>query len=271
MDQPVDPIDIERVLQRLLNAIGRGAHKDADLAYRTLYDIGEPAIPRLQATLYRDDYAELNRLVMARLTGVLTLTHDIDCVKSRETAEEIRRRGCDPVYDARLATILAYAPEHFLQYEVKGIEVHESDSLKPDNRLQFVTKWLGGLPPEDLKEIRKIYLIPRGQEDYRGTYTPYLNVIALVWDEPFGRNNPFSALNALSIERTFYHEVGHHVHRHTYGQDPVQEEEAEAYAIARMRAAHPRFRAVARWLWSVRPRLGFMKWLGSRLRQRRPI
>ena len=37
-------------------------------------------------------------------------------------------------------------------------------------------------------------------------------------------------LNNFIIENTLYHEVGHHVHRHTFGQDAEQEKQADEYS-----------------------------------------
>jgi hypothetical protein len=34
----------------------------------------------------------------------------------------------------------------------------------------------------------------------------------------------------LLIEFTLCHEIGHHVHRHRFGRDPEQEEDADSYA-----------------------------------------
>lgn len=257
---------------RLLGAIGRGSARDADRAYRELYLIGVPAIPALQEALFAGDLFELNKPTMARLTTLLTLIHDIDEARAAETAAKLINRRCNPVYALRIKTVLGYRRAAFAQYEVHGIAVHEALSL-PRNRKRrrLLAKWIATLPPGDIDGVEKIYLIPRKQQDYAGTYAPYLGVITLVWDNAFERDGPLAAIGHVLIERTFYHEVGHHVHRHTYGQDTVQEDEAEAYAIARVRAAHPRFRKVGRWLWSVRPRLGLTKWLGARLRRRRRV
>lgn len=71
-----------------------------------------------------------------------------------------------------------------------------------------------------------------------GTYTPYLHKVTLAWnvrDESFP-----SRLLLLFTEATLYHEVGHHVCRHDFGQDPVQEREADAYANQLLKRAHPR-------------------------------
>lgn len=42
-----------------------------------------------------------------------------------------------------------------------------------------------------------------------------------------------------NIERALYHEIGHHVHRHSFGEIPEQEQEADAYARRLMKIGHP--------------------------------
>ena len=43
-----------------------------------------------------------------------------------------------------------------------------------------------------------------------------------------------------------YHEIGHHVHRHTFGQDPDQEREADQYAANILKKSHPLLRIIVR-------------------------
>ncbi len=43
-------------------------------------------------------------------------------------------------------------------------------------------------------------------------------------------NGFYTAYPVLVIESVLYHEIGHHVHRHTFGQDPDQEKEANDYS-----------------------------------------
>jgi hypothetical protein len=48
------------------------------------------------------------------------------------------------------------------------------------------------------------------------------------------------------MEGTLYHKIGHHVHKHTFGQDPEQEKEANAYAARMMKRAHPTLSMILR-------------------------
>jgi hypothetical protein len=89
---------------------------------------------------------------------------------------------------------------------------------------------LKSVPVEDLTEIERIYILRREDLTALGDYTPVLCRINLVWDNPSPRWSPMSHVNNFIIERNLYHEIGHHAHRHTFGQDPEQEEEAERYA-----------------------------------------
>jgi hypothetical protein len=75
--------------------------------------------------------------------------------------------------------------------------------------------------------------------DKAGSYMPILFTIDLVWCNPFSRHDPFSWILLQKIERTLYHEIGHHVHRHSIGQIPEQEQEADAYARRLMKIGHP--------------------------------
>ena len=55
----------------------------------------------------------------------------------------------------------------------------------------------------------------------------------------FKPNSFLFRLLLLSIEHSFYQEIGHHVFRHTFGQYPIQEKEADSYASIIMSKAHP--------------------------------
>jgi hypothetical protein len=83
---------------------------------------------------------------------------------------------------------------------------------------------------EDLKEIERIYILRSEDLSVWGSYTPILYKIKVVWDNPSSRWSPMSWVNNFIIESTLYHEIGHHVHRHTFGQDPDQEREADKYS-----------------------------------------
>ena len=58
----------------------------------------------------------------------------------------------------------------------------------------------------------------------------------------------FLASSCSLLRRHCITEVGHHVCRHDFGQDPVQEREADAYAHRLLKKAHPRLAWVLRML-----------------------
>src|SRR5207237_8547309 len=94
----------------------------------------------------------------------------------------------------------------------------------------------------------------------RGTYTPYLHKVTLAWDVP---DEAFvSRFLLLFTEATLYHEVGHHVCRHDFGQDPVQEREADEYASRLLKKAHHRLAWMLRMLRAGRP-TGSPDWLAD--------
>jgi len=100
-------------------------------------------------------------------------------------------------------------------------------------------QWISNVPRGDIEKIERIYIIPASDSDYRGTYMPILCTIMVEWILPFSNYNPLSKLSLLSIEKTLYHEIGHHVNNHTFGHDLEQEEEAEQYAKRLMAISHP--------------------------------
>ena len=57
-----------------------------------------------------------------------------------------------------------------------------------------------------------------------------------------------SHIDNLITESTLYHEIGHHVHRHTFGQDAEQEKEADDYADRIMINSNKIFFRIARLL-----------------------
>jgi hypothetical protein len=88
-----------------------------------------------------------------------------------------------------------------------------------------------------------MYIVNQKPKQHLGQYTPIFHNIKLVWHSRFSWYTPllwmFSWVIWLMREKTFYHEVGHHAHCHTFGQDPDQEREANRYAAHMMAKRHP--------------------------------
>ena len=95
------------------------------------------------------------------------------------------------------------------------------------------------MPTPDLDDIHRLYLVPRRDAIADGTYTPILFTIMVVWNSRLNSDNLFARPVLMSIRHTLYHEIGHHVHRHTFGQDPDQEREANQYAANLLGKQYP--------------------------------
>jgi hypothetical protein len=75
------------------------------------------------------------------------------------------------------------------------------------------------------------------------------------------------------MQIVLYHEIGHHIHRHTFGEDPDQEREADKYVGRIFAKIHPLLFRICRWFavawrWSIRA-LMIRALLDSKRRRRR--
>ncbi|MDH3230471.1 MAG: hypothetical protein OEN55_11825 [Alphaproteobacteria bacterium] len=101
-------------------------------------------------------------------------------------------------------------------------------------------RWLANVPPEDLSGIERLYVVLRPPvQDAAGHYMPVLSTITVYWRDSFLARKSPGWLARVFMERTLYHEIGHHVHQHTFGRQPEQEKEANRYAYARLRVSRP--------------------------------
>ena len=87
------------------------------------------------------------------------------------------------------------------------------------------------MPAEDLVGIDRIYIIRSGDIKAAVNYTPVLYKINLVWENAHPEGSVKFRGPAFYTEKVLYHEIGHYVHRHTWGQIPKQEKETEIYAM----------------------------------------
>lgn len=207
--------------------------------YRELYQLGESVIPAIEAQLldYTWDSIEY-KMQIKILSGLLSLVNDINEERAEELGEKIRNKGCNEVVDIRMKSILNFSLDEFKKYPINGVIVYQSKSLGHETRIKKkMATWLSMVPNEDIKEIERLYLIPT-HEKYSGTYMPILFNIMVVWNVSV-YYNPLSYFGLLWIEHTLYHEIGHHVCRHTFGQDPEQEKEADRYAADIFKKNHP--------------------------------
>ena len=262
--------DIDRSLTTLIRGLTQDNKGEIYKAYKALFQVGAPAIPQIRAAVLQSNWPNLkypneNRYVC----GLVNLIHDIDESEARRVANQLKNNGCDLAVARFLDSICAFTLANYTQYEVCGVKVFEHKELvTKQNVMARLEQWLKNVLVEDLKEIERIYVLRREDMTNLGHYMPVLYVINLVWDNPSSRWSPISWLNNFIIESTLYHEIGHHVHRHTFGEDPDQEREADKYASRIIANIHPLLFRIGRWF-AVVGRGLIRAFLYSQLRHRR--
>lgn len=209
--------------------------------YKALYQIGVPALPILKDLMENSDwsnkkYKELSRYV----TGIFSLIRDIDEEKANSIYQTLISNGIPNHIDVQLKSVCSFSLKEYNHYTVRKIDVYEHKDIKPKCRIQkYIEKWLSNLPTNDLSGIHRIYIVRPDDIKAAGTYTPVLFKITLVWSNSFRERSFLFKFLSIHDEKVLYHEVGHHIHRHTFGQIPDQEREADKYAAKILRREHP--------------------------------
>ncbi len=235
--------DVAKHLKSLSFGIMQGSYEQVYKAHHALYNIGTEALPLIEETILKQSWGDVKHgAQIGQLIGMLNLIHDIDEERAKAVGEQIRKSGCSVKVNRRISAITSFTMDNFNCFEVAGVKIYQAKQL--GKQLSFerrMKKWLAVVPPEDLAQIERLYLVPKSDSDYLGYYMPILCKIVVEWDMPFSNFNPVSWLFLFLIKKTFYHEIGHHAHRHTFGQDPDQEKEADRYAAKLLFKSHPLF------------------------------
>lgn len=224
--------NISRSLKNLIRGLTQDDVPEMYKAYKALFAIGPAAIPQIREAILKGKWSTVKYPNEIRyLAGLVTLIHDLDESESQKIRVELIGNGCGPVVTRILDSIGSFKLEDFIRYDIRGVNIFEHKKLVTrQNVKQRLEQWLKPVPGEDLDQIERIYILRKSDLEALGSYAPVLFCINLTWDNPSHRWSPMSWLNNLIIETTLYHEIGHHVHRHTFGQDPEQEADAEDYA-----------------------------------------
>lgn len=244
----VESAEIKKYLKSLSFGILQNSGEQIYQAHRDLYDIGVEAIPFIEEIVLSQSWQDIvHGKEMELLVGMLNLIHDIDEERSQETGKKIRKAGCSDIVDRRISAITTFTINNFYKYDVSGVQIFQSKKIgKRFYVRKKIEKLLSIVPKDDLLQIERLYIIPRSNSGYRGTYMPILCKIMIEWDMSLSPFNPFSWVLLLPIEKTLYHEIGHHVHRHKFGYDLDQEKEADRYAAILQRKYHPILRTIVR-------------------------
>jgi len=139
----------------------------------------------------------------------------------------------------------------YAQHTWNGVRLLIHRDLPPECEADTrVPQWLQHVEKSALDDIQMIFVTPHGPSDRSGDYMPSLCSIRVIWRTSGLRLPGMRLAGQLAAERTLYHEIGHHAHRHGFGQIPHQEKEADRFAAACYRRAHPFMaRVVAPLMW----------------------
>lgn len=237
---------MELEVENHLKTLSRGLMNDDPYGtysgYCALYKIGHPALPALTKSVLKCDvsvvkYKELTRYVV----GLISLIHDIDENKGKSVIDKVKSNGCVDHLRVQLESISQFSLKGYDKYDLKGIEVIEHKELAPEGEIRtYLENWIANIPEKDLEGVVRLVVCKPEDIKAAGTYMPMLQKIAIAWHSDLISDKWLHRFFLFSTEHTFYHEVGHHVHRHTFGQIPQQEKEANAYAAKLMKVAHPK-------------------------------
>lgn len=237
-----DADTINAAFDTLMRGLAHGSGEQIYSGYRELYEFGHAVVPTLEQRIRQADWKAVTRPEATRMqTALVKLLHDIDEARSREIIDRLLEDGCHPSLRGVLNSIRRYDARNFRVHEVRGLRVLVAGEIEESEDVpSHMDRWLANVPPEDLAGVERLYVIKRPPKaDYAGQYMPVLSTITVIWKDPLLAGRTMAWLNRVGVEHTLYHEIGHHFHRHTFGQQPEQEKEANRYAAARMRANHP--------------------------------
>jgi len=223
---------VSRNLKRLIRGLTQDDLSETYEGYKVLFQIGASVIPQVREVLLKFDCSKVKFPNEIRyVSGLVNLVHDIDEVEANNIVQQLKGGGCNPALARILDSICKFTIDDYARYNVCGVEIFEHKNLITNQNVKAkLESWLKNVPSDDLREIERIYILRREDLESLGNYKPILYRINLVWINSSSRWSPMSCIDNFIIENTLYHEIGHHVCRHTFGQDPKQEKEADDYA-----------------------------------------
>jgi hypothetical protein len=212
-------------------------------AHKNLYEIGQPVIPILKEKILEIEWSNSRyKELSGYLSGLYSLLYDLDEDIALSICEKVISNGCPKHIKAILKSVNQFSVKNYKRYQVRSIEVfqHKLVNAKCDIGY-YLNSWMGNIPGKDLDFISRIYVVTREKINVAGTYTPQINSIGLLWDNPHKERSIIFWFISFFTENVLYHEIGHHKHRHKFGTDSDQEKEADRYAFKIMRKNHPFF------------------------------
>lgn len=194
----------------------------------------------------------LNRL----LRGVATQHTQIvrDAWRELAALEQLDAAPLYPMHRQTITTLAQRLSDTPIGYVAHTVPVYVArDVPEPAQVMDDIAGWarMAGMTFDG---VTRVSVIARhGDLQYLGCYDILYLGIILTW--PVAASGPgLRWLRQLETEWAFYHEVGHHVCGHLEGgQVAEQEAEADAFASARFRQAHPMISGIGRAItWPLR-------------------
>jgi hypothetical protein len=241
----------QQIVKALMGSLIQNANAEIHKNSKELYKIGESALSPLIEAVVPHDWSKIeNKNQMRLLTGIVSLINDINEEACQNTAKTIIERGCTRAVKQCLNSITAFTLNDYTLYNKYGINIYILKELKNIDFIEYkLDEWLSIVPKEDIIEIDRVYVIPDNEDyNYNGTYTPILSYINLVWKSNYENSFFWKWMDLVRTKHTLYHEIGHHYHRHSLGQNKEQEKEADDYARVLMKKAHPNMAKIGKTL-----------------------
>jgi hypothetical protein len=244
---------LEQELKSLKRGLMSGDERVALIAYKALYEIGTPAATAVALELERLNLKvpllpEASKL----LAGLVALQRDLDEATSDAFIDAKLSQPLPQVTSSILRSARRMRSSDFATSRCGDIMIFEYTAI--DTRYEaskHMQTWLSQLPVDDLIGVSRIYIVPdEFNNDWLGRYMPLLGVVTIAWTTILP---PFKMLNRLTSNmhrHVLLHEIGHHVHKHWFGQIPEQEAQADAYARSAKYRTMPMWARCARKLFA---------------------
>ncbi|MEW2918061.1 hypothetical protein AB1A64_13390 [Ruegeria sp. ANG10] len=247
-----------RETNRLLRGVSTGHVETVRDAWRALLADKGASIPEVQSKLSSSAWLDNPPGPLPKYFGILlALMSEMDQDAFRQ---EITRLGNDKLHPVHRRTLdlmakrLEDAPSTYL---ANNIPVFIADDVAdPPRVIRNLQRW-SSTKDLTLDNVTRVDVIAERRElDYLGQYNLFFSGIILTWPTTQPKGFELWLTNA-EREFTFYHEVGHHVHKHIEGgQVAEQEKEADDYARSMFRNSRPFLTGIGRVvLWPFKPLL----------------
>lgn len=233
---------IEPAIKRLKQGLMTHNGKLAFSAHLDLFHIGARVAPRLISELDLIDLGDADHSEAASLAvGLAVLLHDIDEAIAVQYIEKALQGECTPSIAGGFKAIIAEGKTRYWKTVAHGVIILEQFGISRSHRpSRHVAKWLARVPKQRLEGITRLFIVPQKSTDTDlGNYMPHVHVVTVRWRTGLFATYLTPWITNLLHEFVLYHEIGHFHHRHDFGQDPEQEDQANSFAGALFKKNHP--------------------------------